>query len=186
MKLSRNRNYWRSIRDANAFSLVEVALALGILSFCMIAILGLIPTGLNALKTAQEQSRAVSTLNMVTTAVRSITPDLTSPTKYYFPSYLNDSTTPIGFSIGDTPSTYTFIVDEDGSIHQSGSSATSAPRQTLYLNVIPPKTANQPVQVYADVAWPVRPTIDKKNMTVDKLVGREGYVDTFITYALRN
>ncbi len=41
-----------------AFSLVEVVLALGIVSFAIVAILGLIPTGLQTSHSSQDETRA--------------------------------------------------------------------------------------------------------------------------------
>ncbi|HWL50921.1 MAG TPA: hypothetical protein VNQ90_00695 [Chthoniobacteraceae bacterium] len=47
------------------FSLVEVTLALGIASFCLIAILGLIPVGLNSTQTAMEQTQATNIISNI-------------------------------------------------------------------------------------------------------------------------
>jgi type II secretory pathway pseudopilin PulG len=48
------------INDARneAFSLVEVVLALGVISFAIVAIFGLLPIGLNTGRAAQDQTRA--------------------------------------------------------------------------------------------------------------------------------
>src|SRR5947209_16405297 len=46
------------IARRSAFSLVEVVLALGIVSFAIVAILGLIPTGLQTSHSSQDETRA--------------------------------------------------------------------------------------------------------------------------------
>ena len=45
-------------RPLAAFSLVEVTLALGIMAFCLLAVFGLLPTGLNSDKAAIQQTAA--------------------------------------------------------------------------------------------------------------------------------
>jgi len=54
----------------SGFSLVEVTIALGIASFCLIAIFGLLPTGLNSNKAALEQTAATSLLTAVDADLR--------------------------------------------------------------------------------------------------------------------
>ena len=46
-----------------AFSLVEITLSLGLLAFCMITLVGLLPAGLRTQEQAQEESRATAALN---------------------------------------------------------------------------------------------------------------------------
>ena len=52
------------------FSLIEVTLAIGIVSFALLAVVALLPTGLKAIKNASEQSGAGATLTAVATALR--------------------------------------------------------------------------------------------------------------------
>ena len=56
-----------------AFSLVEVTIAVGIVSFCLIAVLGLLPTGLKAVKNANEQAAAANALNAIADTLRTAT-----------------------------------------------------------------------------------------------------------------
>lgn len=175
---------FKSSRTRGGFSLIEVTISLGILAFCMVAILGLIPVGLGSQQAAQEESRATAALNMVATAVRSATRDSGTAGEYKFPKYLSDNPAPITYTVGTGAQAYTYLLQEDGMIRQS-SASTAFPRQTLYIKVFPPAKEAQPVQVYAAVAWPSRPT-DTSNVTVDKLKGRQGFIDTMIVYAPRN
>ena len=46
------------MRRQSAFSLVEVVLALGVISFAIVAILGVIPTGLQTSHSSQDETRA--------------------------------------------------------------------------------------------------------------------------------
>ena len=60
----------RKQREGAAFSLIEVTLALGIVAFALVALMGLLPTGLSTQQLSQEEAEAASTLNMVATAVQ--------------------------------------------------------------------------------------------------------------------
>jgi type II secretory pathway pseudopilin PulG len=52
------RQKFRSLRETEAFSLVEVVLALGVVAFALVAILGVFPTGLTTQHSAQDDSRS--------------------------------------------------------------------------------------------------------------------------------
>lgn len=55
---------------ARAFSLVEVTLAIGLVGFCLLAIVGLLPIGLKSVKNAREASAAANALNSLAEAIR--------------------------------------------------------------------------------------------------------------------
>jgi len=57
-----------------AFSLVEVVLALGIVSFALLAVVGLLPAGLKSVKNANENAGAANVLQAIAATVRSATP----------------------------------------------------------------------------------------------------------------
>ena len=56
-----------------AFSLVEVTLALGIVAFALVSIMGLLPVGLRTVKNSHEQSAAATTLEQIASAIRNAT-----------------------------------------------------------------------------------------------------------------
>ncbi len=58
---------------ASAFSLVEVVLALGLVSFCLLAVVGLLPVGLKAVKNANEESAAANALAQLADSLRNPT-----------------------------------------------------------------------------------------------------------------
>ena len=60
----------RSIRVATAFSLVEVTLALGIAAFCLIAVFGLLPVGVQTNRNATSQSVATNIMTAVVSDLR--------------------------------------------------------------------------------------------------------------------
>ena len=60
----------RSVHLAAAFSLVEVTLALGIAAFCLIAVFGLMPVGVQTNRNATSQTAATSILSNVIADLR--------------------------------------------------------------------------------------------------------------------
>jgi len=64
--------------SCSALTLVEVTLALGVASFCLLSIMGLFPVALATQQRSSAQTRAVSILSGVTSDLRSSAPALTS------------------------------------------------------------------------------------------------------------
>lgn len=176
---------------ARAFSIIEVTLAVGIIGICLIAVVGLLPTGLNTHQIAQEEARAASALNMVASAAGSLhyyNPQNAQPT-WAFPVYFSDSPTPETDPtivwVTQTPWSFTFFVGEGGTII-SRSDTTTVHRQLLYVRVQPPQTTTQPVRLYAAVVWPAKPTDrsgrDDQGTGLSEMSGRQGFVETFVTF----
>jgi type II secretory pathway pseudopilin PulG len=65
---------------SDGFSLVEVTIAVGIAGFCLVAMLGLLPSGMKCVKTSVEQTQATSLLGSIVTDLRSCAQgSITSP-----------------------------------------------------------------------------------------------------------
>ena len=60
----------RSINSQAAFSLVELTLALGIAAFCLIAVFGLVPVGVQTNRNATSQTTATNVLSSVVSDIR--------------------------------------------------------------------------------------------------------------------
>src|SRR6266436_6267926 len=58
------------LRRVHAFSLVEVTLALGVAAFCLIAVFGLIPVGLQTNRNATSQTAATNIIAFVAADLR--------------------------------------------------------------------------------------------------------------------
>jgi uncharacterized protein (TIGR02598 family) len=65
-------------RDKQAFSLVEVTVALGIAAFCLIAVFGLVPIGVQTSRNSTSQTRATNIIAAVVADLRA-TPPTTPP-----------------------------------------------------------------------------------------------------------
>jgi type II secretory pathway pseudopilin PulG len=138
----------------SAFSLVEVTLALGIAAFCLIAVFGLLPVGMQTNRNAKSQSRATNLMAAVMADLRS-TPRTTNPnpTSLQFCIPLSGTTTIYFDSEGRCSS------DPAGSVTRPCVTGTSwvPPLDTRYrVNIITfPSNGNLNL-TYADlkVTWP--------------------------------
>lgn len=105
----------KSLRTQDpGFSLVEVIIAMGIAAFCLVAMIGLIPSGLRQVKISSEQTAATAILASVVNDIRNI------------PSGTNATNSLVyGVSIpaaGLTANTF-FYLNEDGSRNPAASTA---------------------------------------------------------------
>ena len=132
-----------------AFSLVEVALALGVTAFCLIAILGLLPIGLKSDQAAFEETAATGILSAVAADLRA-TPS-TSPAGLETES--GQFAIPIpGSPLATTPASVTLFFTREGQ-RTNSLDAASRYRLTLTfpLNSSGAKTATL---VNLQVSWP--------------------------------
>lgn len=90
----------KTTSHSSAFSLVEVALALGVAAFCLLAIFGLLPTGMNSNQASVQQTVAAGIASEVVADLRSTpvtasTSGTTSPRfGFSIPAYNGVSTMP--------------------------------------------------------------------------------------------
>ncbi|MEO6970936.1 MAG: hypothetical protein ABI217_08580 [Chthoniobacterales bacterium] len=164
------------------FSMIELALAIGVFGFCLLAVVGLLPIGMKTQRASQEQSRAGSALDMVYSAAQSLrfTDRSSGHPTWAFPSYFSNSSSAFLVWVSQGQYNYTFFVG-DGGLIIPDSDTTTQRKQTLYVKVFPPQIEGQPVQIYAALAWPYKPT-DNNTTTPDQMTGREGFLDTFVAF----
>lgn len=136
-------------RSASAFSLVEVVIALGIAAFCLVALLGLFPSGLKSAKSTTDQTAAAGLLANVALDLRGIPAGSNSSSLY--------GITLPAVGAGSTLST-NFFFAEDGGISDSSASITA--RYGVLLILSNPTTAltTARIQIY----WP--PTLSTNSL----------------------
>jgi len=157
---------------ASAFSLVEVVLALGIVSFCLLAIVGLLPVGLKAVKNANEQAAAANVLNAIADSLRSTT---SSNAVNFAGSF---GTNQISFSLGGAATNLSWSnLKLDGSTESS----VDPKRISAVVNITPPANLLSSGQAVISVAWPAQanPIWDATTRTWSKA---EGSVTTAIQF----
>ena len=99
------------LRRLHAFSLVEVTLALGIAAFCLIAVFGLVPVGVQTNRNATSQTAATNILSSVVSDIRASPKGATKTAKYEIRRAKSNQTTvcfdgqgqpdPLGGQIGN-------------------------------------------------------------------------------------
>jgi uncharacterized protein (TIGR02598 family) len=67
---------------AAAFSLVELTLALGVAAFCLVAVFGLVPVGVQTNRNATSQTAATNILSSVVSDIRGSPPSQSNTAKY--------------------------------------------------------------------------------------------------------
>src|SRR6266487_966428 len=130
----------RSIVSAAAFSLVELTLAIGIAAFCLIAVFGLMPVGVQTNRSATSQTAAT---NIVTAVIA----DLRATPKT--PGTWTGTSSQFGIPLGTSMTLY---------FDSAGQFTTSLETNSRYqLNITFPATGNL---TYADlkVTWPAAAT----------------------------
>ena len=159
-----------------AFSLVEVVLALGIVSFCLIAVIGLMPVGLKSVKNANEQAGAADVLNAIAESLR--TAVSTNSTNY---SNSFAGTNNITYNVGDTNSvivTWTKLTME-GAMETPPS---SPKRLAASLIITPPSNSTSPGRALVSVAWPAQANW---NPTTQVWANAEGSITSGIQFLPR-
>src|ERR1044072_3486768 len=76
------------LRRGHAFSLVELTLALGVAAFCLLAVFGLMPLGVQTNRNANSQTAAANIMAAVIADLRAAS-KLYDPLKTYYPSDQN-------------------------------------------------------------------------------------------------
>jgi uncharacterized protein (TIGR02598 family) len=138
----------RSIVPTSAFSLVELTLALGIAAFCLIAVFGLMPVGVQTNRNATSQTAATNITASVIADMRATTAATTAQYRITF----------------GTAKTLYFDGAGQCSINVNGStkvdgSSWSPPLQTRYqLNITFPWTSGNTRGANLKVAWPAAAT----------------------------
>jgi hypothetical protein len=136
----------RSVRVTSAFSLVEVTLALGIAAFCLIAVIGTIPIGVQTNRNAKSQTASTNIMSAVISDLRA-TP-VSSSTSLQFAIPIPASTP------GPTPITRYFDSQAQCSCDNAGLLRVNPLTRTCTLTWSP---ALQP-RYRLDITWNSAPT----------------------------
>jgi len=128
-----------------AFSLVEVVIALGIVAFVLVAILGLLPIGLRQTGDSEKESRGINILGAIASDRASSDAGANSLI-YQIPA----------LTLGGGPSTNTFFVKENG--EYLGSDLSNAYYRVSSI-VYPPEAGRlDPWKHFLRLSWPAGDT----------------------------
>lgn len=158
-----------STRGLHAFSLVEVTIAIGIASFCLLAVVGLLPVGLGTLKVSRDEAGAARALHQIAQSIRSATVDADGN---YVASgaYTNVTWTTTG----------TASMTLNG-LSLSGLPTSSGVDQRLIARVelTPPSNTSATGKALVTVAWPKRATW---NGGASKWTNAQGSLSTWVIF----
>ncbi len=126
--------------STRGFSLVEVTLALSLVTFCLIAIFSLLPTGLNAAKASAEEAGAAALLSQIALQIRA------AKTNAGGQFVMGD---PIAGSFG-YGSSQTFT----NSYSLAGTPGSSSPRYVARIQLQAPANALSAGTALISLAWP--------------------------------
>ena len=140
------------------FSLVEVVLALGVVVFCLIAMLGLLAVGTSTTKSSIEETRVTNILGAIDTDLEAARSTATNSSIYgiQFPA------------AGSSAGTQTTVsLDENGQVIASGS--TNAPRYLLNAYAAQPASHPETV-VRLVISWPAAAPVTNAPGRVETVV----------------
>ncbi len=128
-----------------AFSLVEVVLALGLVSFSMLAVVGLLPVGLRSVKNAGEESAAANALQLLGAAIR-------HAHSVDGVAYAASGTfTNLTWNVGGVDRVFTDIA-----LQLSGQQGNADNRLVAQVEIVAPPNATAPGHARVSIAWPAR------------------------------
>jgi uncharacterized protein (TIGR02598 family) len=159
----------RPPRFTAAFALVEITLALGVAAFCLIAVLGLVPVGVQTNRNATSQTAAINILSSVVSDIRSSKPGQSSSTRY------NINRTKLSFT--------TVCFDDQGQFVTIATPRGATCPATHYRFRLDVQIANQPAgvvypnYVWLKVTWPAA-----VNPISNPTIKPSGSVETVATY----
>jgi type II secretory pathway pseudopilin PulG len=133
------------IGNLRAFSLVEVTLALGIVSFALIAVLGLLPVGLKTVKNANEQAGAANVLNAIADGLRRAA----STNSVDFSNSFAGQVIQYSIAGGTAPD----VKWTDLTLEGLAETEHSPKRLSAVLNITPPGSLAIPGRATVSVAW---------------------------------
>lgn len=136
-------------RNSRSFSLVEVTLALGVASLCLVAILGLLPIGLKTNQNASSQTISGNILSAIIADMRATSRAGTTSNQF-------------GVTFG-SPKTLYF---ENGSKFATNLNANSMYQVTI---IFPINAAGSTAAIFADLkaSWPATAAQENANGTVE-------------------
>jgi uncharacterized protein (TIGR02598 family) len=133
----------------SGFSLVEVVLALGIASFALLAVVGLLPVGMKSAQDAREQAAAANVMNSIANTLRCAT---TTNGSDFSNSFAAKS---VAFKIGNTSTNVAWDALDIYGNHSTNSVST---RFRARLVITPPTSLTTTGSAIISIAWPAQAT----------------------------
>ena len=148
-----------------AFSLIELMLAVGIVAFCFLALIGLMPVGLASVKNSREQAAAAGVLDQVASAIRAAASTSGSPGSFRGSGQYAD----LAWTLGGA------TVEAEYALSLGGVRTTAANagfgRLRVHVRLLPPADGFSRGSALVSVAWPLSSQWDAGRGEWDKAKG---------------
>lgn len=135
-----------------AFSLVEITLAIGVVSFALLAVLALLPVGLGNARNAYEEAFAVQTLRAISASIQQASQSTNNLLDYTALAPFNNASQGaiLHWQVGSSPHESIFYIAENGLPSPSKSEA----RLLACIQIIPPSDRLSIGKASVTLAWP--------------------------------
>ena len=162
-------------RNSRAFSLVEVVLSLGLITFCLTVLMGLIPVGLGAIQNSTQQSGAANCMQEIDDSIRGATTNATGEYQA-LGLYTN-----FVWTIGGSTNNYSTSAGTIQNLSLSGSptTVTSDQRLAAAVQIDSPASSTNNGTAFVTVAWPKTAQWNTTTMTWSKA---QGSVSTWVIF----
>ncbi len=173
----------------NGFSLVEVVLALGVVSFALLAIVALLPAGIKNNKISTEETRATCLLTTLEADLRNTHPLANSGKSQLFglllPYKWDSSTSRVSLnsalSVNSiTTSTSVGITETQSAVAYSSTNPRPRYQATVIYTQVPSASSAAPVLARLIVSWPAMTTTSVSQLTSSTNV--LGFVETCVAF----
>ncbi|PAW78165.1 MAG: hypothetical protein B9S32_08195 [Verrucomicrobia bacterium Tous-C9LFEB] len=173
----------------SGFSLVEVAMALGVVSFALLSLVALLPVGIKTNQISAEETRAAYLLSTLEADLRNTHPQarangtsrlfgLTLP--YRMDATGTRITQNTSVALNTLSAAYSTGLNEDATTLSYASTSPRPRYQATVLYTQLPAASGQPIQARLIVNWPAVNTTDITKLT--SLTSVLGYVEIYVTF----
>jgi len=135
-----------------AFSLVEITLAIGVVSFALLAVLALLPIGMGNARNAYEEAFAVQTLRAISASIQQASQSTNSMLDYTALAPFNNASqgAMLHWQVGSAPQESIFYIAENG----LPSIAKTDARLLACIQLVPPPDRLSVGKATVTLAWP--------------------------------
>ena len=169
------------------FSLVEVTLALGVVTFCLIALVGLLPVGLDTVKVSNDEAAAINCMEQIAASIRRAQPKIDEEgkvTHYEASGAYCDLQWPWPLSEEVAENGISFTLDKlsPGGFPSIDKDSDANGRQYVArVTIYPPANSMSTGAAKISVAWPAHATWNQES---EKWQRAQGKVDCWLVFLL--
>jgi len=166
--------------------LVEVVLALGIISFALVSVVALLPIGIGSNKISFEETQAANLLTLLEEDLRSTHPAVNSGRSQMFnlnlPYVVSNGRMAVNTALAMNAlgSGYTIGVTDSGTTTQIFSTVCPRYQASVIYTRLPATGSLASIEARLIVNWPAQSTTDVTRLT--SLANGGGYIETYVAF----